>query len=134
MLDSTSHVKVKPGSERGFGIVWAVVLVLVGLYPLLQGAAPRWWALLPAAALVAIALFAAKWLAVPNRLWFRFGLLLGHVVGSLIMTLVYVIVVVPTGGLMRLTGKDPLRLDMKSGEPSYWIVREADIGSMKDQF
>jgi predicted membrane metal-binding protein len=74
-----------PGSERGFAIVFAVVFVLVGLWPLLSGGLVRAWALLIAAAFL-LAGFAAPGILAPlNRLWFRFGMALGRIVSPVVM-------------------------------------------------
>ena len=51
------------GSHRAFGIVFAVVFAAIGLWPLPGGGPPRGWALAAAAALLAVALVRATWLA-----------------------------------------------------------------------
>ena len=126
-----------PGSERSFGFVFTVVFVAVGLYPLLAEAAPRWWALGVAAALAGIALLVPKLLGPPNRLWYRFGLLLQRIVHPVILAVVYFAVVTPTGLVMRALGKDPLRLQFDPSAASYWILRQPPgpaPDSMKYQF
>ena len=53
------HDKIKAGSERSFGIVFAVVFAIVGLFPLLQGAEGsgiRAWALIVATGFLLVAL------------------------------------------------------------------------------
>lgn len=126
-----------PGSERAFGFVFAVVFVVVGLFPLLGSTAPRWWALGVAAALVGVALLVPRLLTVPNRLWHRLGLLLQRVAHPLVLAFVYFAVVTPTGLLLRTFGKDPLRLRFDPSAASYWIVRQPpgpEPGSMANQF
>ena len=51
--DLNRHDEITVGSERAFGVVFAVVFVVVALWPLLDGAAPHWWALAVAAAFLA---------------------------------------------------------------------------------
>src|SRR5207249_9397717 len=60
-------------------------------------------------------------LAVPNRLWFKLGLLLGKVVSPVALGILFYCVIAPIGVLARLAGKDPLRLKLDSGANSYWI-------------
>lgn len=115
--------EVKRSNERSFGIVFAVVFAVVGLWPLLSGKVPRGWALGLAAVFLLLGLFWQAPLRPLNRLWLRFGLLLHAVVNPLIMALLFYVTVVPVGLLMRLLGKDLLRLKRDSKISSYWIMR-----------
>ena len=125
------------GSDRGFGILFTVVLAAFGLFPLLGGGPPHGWLLALAAALLAVALLRARWLAPFNRVWFRFGLLLHRIVSPVVMAVIYFAVVTPTGLVMRALGKDPLRLGRDPEAESYWIHRDPPgpgRESMTDQF
>lgn len=125
------------GSDRGFGVLVTVVFAVIGCWPLLRDGTPRWWALGIAAGALAIALAAPRWLAPLNRLWFRFGMLLHRVASPVVMGVVYFGVVTPTGLLMRLFGKDPLRLKRDPAAQTYWIDRDPPgppRDSMANQF
>ena len=100
----------KGGSDRGFGVVFAIVFVAVGLFPLHNGGLPRAWALGVAAAFLAAALVRPGLLTPFIRVWFKIGLLLQRVVNPLVMAVIYFAVVAPTGLVMRALGKDPLTL------------------------
>jgi hypothetical protein len=113
-----------PGSERAFGVVFAAVFAVVGLLPLLGGHAPRWWSLLVAAALLGVALLAPRALAPCNRIWFRFGMLLHHVMTPLVLLVLFVLSIVPIALLLRICRKDLLRLRPDPDADSYWIARE----------
>ena len=128
---------VKGGSDRGFGVVFAVVFFAIGLFPLLNGGPPRVWALGVAGAFLAAALVRPALLAPFNRVWFKFGLLLQRVVSPLVMAVIYFAVVTPTGLVMRTLGKDTLRLKYDPDARSYWIHRDPtgpERESMKNQF
>jgi len=129
-----SHVAVKMGSERGFGIVFTIVLIIVGIYPLSNGEDVRLWALAAAVVLLLLAFLAPKTLTIPNKLWFKFGIALGAIIAPIVMTLLYFIAVAPIGLIFRVMGKDLLRQKFDSNAQSYWIKREEPVGSMKDQF
>lgn len=88
-------------------------------------------------------LFGALGLVIPsvlaplNKLWFLFGLLLHKVMTPLIMGLLFYGLITPVGLLMRLSGKDPMRLRSEPDAGSYWIDREAGASGgdqMKNQF
>jgi hypothetical protein len=129
--------KVVAGSDRSFGLVMAAVLLAVTslnawhsgrLWPWTGGLA----GLLLAAALVRPAILHPL-----NLLWLKFGLLLHKVVNPIVMALIFYGTVLPTGLVMRMLGKDMLRLKRQPDEDSYWIVRQPPGPSpetMRDQF
>ena len=119
---SRSH-ETKRSSDRGFGLVFAAVFAVIGLWPLVGGGALRWWALAVAAAFLAVALVAPRLLGPANRLWTRFELLLHRLVSPVIAGLLFYVAVTPTGLILRLFGKDPLRLRLDASAKSYWIER-----------
>ena len=57
-----------------------------------------------------------------NRLWHKFGLLLHKIVSPIVMALLFYGTVLPTGLIMRVLGKDVLRLERQPGAGSYWIA------------
>jgi hypothetical protein len=114
---------VKAGSERSFGVVFAVVFVVVGLWPLIDGGAVRIWALVIGALFVTAAMVAPGVLRPFNRLWFLFGMALHKVVSPLALGILFYLTVTPMALLMRLAGKDPLRLKFDRQAKSYWIER-----------
>ena len=115
---------VKTPSNRGFGWVFTSILLIMGLWPLPFGGVPRWWSLGIAALLMLITLAAPALLALPNRLWLRFGLLLNRIISPVVMAFLFYAVVTPMGALMRVVGKDSLRLRCNDANGSYWIKRE----------
>ncbi len=115
--------EIEVSSDRSFGLVFTAVFIIIGLLPVVfGGAGPRWWSLVIAAAFLALALIRPSLLAPLNRVWLRFGLLLHKVVNPLVMGLIFYIVITPVGVVMRLCGRDVLRLK-SSDAPSYWIER-----------
>lgn len=128
------HTEVKMGSERGFAQVFAVVFVIIGAWPLWDGAAPRYWLFGVAAAILALGYFAPSILRPLNWVWFKFGMLLGAVVAPLVMALVFFVVVTPMALIAKLVGKDPLRRRREPDADSYWIRRDSAPGPMRNQF
>ncbi len=121
--DLKRESEVKESSDRSFGVVFAAVFALIGLWPLLGGGGARWWALATAVAFAVVALAAPRLLRIPNALWQKLGRALNRIVSPLVIGLVFVTAVVPTGLLMRLFGKDPLRLRFDKEATTYWIER-----------
>lgn len=135
--DLSREEHVEGSSDRSFGFVFAAVFLLIAAWPLLHGGGLRWWAVLVAGAFMVLAIVAPRLLAVPNRLWLKFGLLLGKVVSPIALGILFYFVFLPIGVLMRLAGKDPLRLKRDPAASSYWIPREPPgppPTSMNNQF
>jgi predicted membrane metal-binding protein len=114
---------VKISSERSFGIVFFVVFAIIGAWPLIRGADPRWWSLGMAAAFLAAAFVFPKALRPLNLLWAKVGLLLHRITNPLIIGLVFFLAVTPTALVMKALGKDPLRRRIDPNAKSYWIER-----------
>jgi len=128
---------VEGSSDRAFGLVFAGLFVVIACWPLFSGESPRWWSFGVAAVLTVIALIRPLLLAGPNRLWIKLGVLLGKIVSPIALGILFYGVVTPIGAVMRLIGKDPLRLKLDSGTDSYWIRREPPgppPDSMTNQF
>ena len=120
----TRDQSVKMGSERSFGLVFTLVFLVIGCWPLMDAAPPRWWALAVAGLFLLLALVRPSLLAPLNKAWLRFGLLLHRIVSPLVLGLMFGLVFVPIGLLMRAFGKDPLRLRFDPDARSYWVERE----------
>jgi|TARA_B100001964_G_C14206104_1_gene588200 hypothetical protein len=134
MSEYKQYIEVESGSEKNFGIVFAVVFLLISLYPLVDNKDVHLWSLIISLIFFLLAYVDPKVLSVPNKLWFKLGMALGAVVAPVVMALVYFSTVVPIGLIMRLMGKDLLRQKLDKNTKSYWIERNEPMGSMKDQF
>ena len=125
--------EIKISSNRSFGIVFFIVFLLIALYPLLKGNDLRIWSLLISFIFLALGLINSKILTPLNRLWFKFGLLLGKFISPLIMGIIFFVVVTPIGIIMRLLKKDLLNLKYNKKE-TYWINKSGPKSKMKNQF
>lgn len=135
--DLSRPMEVEGSSNRSFGWVFVAVFALVALAPVMLGGTARWWALICSAAIASLTLFRPGLLTVPNRLWTRFGLLLGGIVSPVVVGVLFFIVFTPFGLIMRVLGYDPLRLKADPRASTYWIERVPPgpvPESMKDQF
>ncbi len=121
--DLNRQHEIKSSSERSFGLVFAVVFAVIGLWPLIHGGSPRLWSLAVGALFLALALAWTAPLRPLNRLWLRIGLLLHAIVNPVVMGLLFFGTVLPIGLFLRLTGKDLLNLRRDPGARSYWIER-----------
>ena len=124
---------IKISSNRSFGIVFFVVFLLIALYPLTYGGEIRIWSLIISIIFLILGLLNSKILAPLNKIWFKFGILLGRIVSPLIMGIIFFLVVTPIGFIMRLLRKDVLNLKYNKNK-SYWIEKNGPKSKMKNQF
>ena len=129
--------ELAPGSDRGFGLLFAALFAAVGAAAWAGRGVVVAWPFAASGAFMAAALFRPGLLGPLNRAWFRLGLLLSRIVSPVVLAVLFYAVVTPTGLLMRLMGKDPLRLRFDRRAASYWIRRTPPgpvPESMKNQF
>ena len=125
--------EIKIGSNRSFGIVFFVVFLLIGSYPLLKGGDLKIIPILISIIFFILGVINSKILTPLNKFWFKFGLLLGQIISPIVMGVIFFLVVTPIGYLMRLLGKDVLRLK-KTNDNSYWVKKSNLKSKMKNQF
>ena len=125
--------KIKIGSNRSFGIVFFIVFFLIAIYPLIKGNDLRLWSLFLSFIFLFLGLINSKILQPLNILWFKFGIFLGKIISPIIMGIIFYLVVTPIGLIMRILGKDLLKLKFNN-EKSYWIEKNDPKSKMKNQF
>src|SRR5438093_9339984 len=134
---SSRHQQTKPSSNRSFGLIIASFFLIVTFWPLVRAEPVRWWALGVAAVFAALALLWTSALAPLNKWWTKLGVLLYRIVSPVVLGLLFYLTVTPIALLLRLLGKDPLRLRRDPDGASYWIDRTPPgpaPESMKNQF
>ena len=124
---------IKQSSNRSFGIVFFVVFLIISIYPLIKNEDIRVWSLIIASIFLILGLNNSEILTPLNKLWFRFGLLLGKIISPLVMGIIFFIVVTPIGLIMRLLQKDLLKLRYNDNK-SYWVEKTGPKSKMKNQF
>jgi hypothetical protein len=97
------------GSDRNFGIVFAAFFLILALWPLVRGDPIRVWSLIVAGFFFGAAFFSPHIFSRPNRLWFRFGLLLGKVLTPIIMGTLFLAVVLPVAIIGQLLAPESIR-------------------------
>ena len=124
---------IKIGSNRSFGIVFFILFLLIAIYPLLSGDSVRLWSLAIATIFFILGIINSSLLSPLNKIWFKFGLLLGRLISPLVMSLIFFLVVTPIALLMKLLKKDLLNLKFNK-DNTYWIVKSGPKSKMKNQF
>ena len=121
-------------SNKSFGIVFFIVFIIIGLYPLLNNQEIRVWSIILSLIFLILGFLNSKLLTPLNKAWIKFGILLGNIISPLVLGIIFFLVVLPTGLLMRLFKKNFLGLKFDKKLKSYWINKEKQLSSMKNQF
>jgi hypothetical protein len=109
---------------RQFGILVGGVFSVIGLWPLIfRGDPPRFWALAIGGSLILLGFVLPRSLAPVYRGWMVIGHALGWINTRIILGLIFYGMITPMGMVMRLLGKDPLRLGSPGEIESYRINR-----------
>ena len=125
--------EIKIGSNRSFGIVFSIVFLIIAIFPFLNQGELRLWSLIISIIFLFLGLLNSKLLTPLNKIWFKFGMLLGKIVSPLVMGLIFFFVVTPIGILMRILNKDLLNLKFNK-KSTYWIEKNDPKSKMKNQF
>ena len=124
---------IKISSNRSFGIVFFVVFLLIAIYPLIKSGELRLWSLIISTIFLVLGLINSKILNPLNKLWFKFGIVLGKIISPLVMGIIFFIVVTPIAILMKLLKKDLLDLKYNDNK-TYWKAKTEPKSKMKNQF
>ena len=124
---------IKISSNKSFGIVFFVVFLLIAIYPLTHGGDIRIWSGIISLIFLVLGLLNSSILTPLNKIWFKFGIILGKIISPVIMAIIFFLVVTPTGLIMRILRKDILNLKYNQNK-SYWIEKEGPKSKMKNQF
>ena len=124
--------KIKLPSNRNFGIVFFIVFFIIAFLPLLNQNEIRYWSFFISVVFLFLAIIKSEILTPLNKIWFKFGIVLGKVVSPIVMGVIFFLVITPIGIFMRLIGKDLLNLK-KTKNQTYWN-KKVNASSMKKQF
>jgi hypothetical protein len=124
--------KISKKNNITFGILFFILFIIIGLYPLKSGGVIRIWSIILSSVFLIITFIKPNLFTFLNKLWIKFGILLGKIISPIIMGFVFFFVVTPTGILVKILKKDVMGL--KRGASSYWVTRKDKVQSMKKQF
>jgi len=133
-MDSKFNKNIKISSNRSFGIVFFIVFLFIALYPITYSEDIRIWSLIISFIFIILGLLNSKILSPLNKLWFKFGVILGKIISPIIMGIIFFFVFPLIGLIMKVLGKDLLRLKLNKKDNTYWIEKNGPKSKMKNQF
>ena len=123
-------------SNRKFGVFFTIVFAVAAAYSYYSANVTLAYVFITAASIfLLVTLIKSDALLPLNKLWMRFGLLLGMIVSPIVLGVIFFGLFTPYALVMRLTGRDELRLKLDE-KTSHWIIRYDPITSesFKHQF
>tara|TARA_B100001121_G_scaffold304879_1_gene321145 strand:+ start:908 stop:1288 length:381 start_codon:yes stop_codon:yes gene_type:complete len=124
----------KKSSNKSFGILFFVVFLGLGLWPLTNDKNLNIYLIIISIIFLILGLLNSKLLSPLNLFWIKFGELLGKIIAPIVMAIIYFFILTPISLTVRLFGKDLLSLKFSKEIKTYWIKRKKDLGSMNKQF
>ena len=124
----------KKSSNKSFGILFFLVFLGLGLWPLTNDNSPNIYLIIISIIFLILGLLNSKLLSPLNSFWIKFGELLGKIIAHVVMALIYFLILTPISLMVRLFGKDLLGVKFSKQLKTYWIKRKKDLGSMNKQF
>ena len=125
--------KIKLPSNRNFGIVFSIVFLIIAIWPILNQNEIRIWSIIISLIFLILGLINSKFLSPLNKVWFKFGLILGSAIAPIVMGIIFFLVVTPTGLIMKALGKDLLGLKRNKNN-TYWLEKDNSNNNLKNQF
>lgn len=125
--------------NRSFGFLAMGMFVAGAVTAQTRHAAIGWSvaAVIGALCMGALAVWAPRKLTPLSRVWMGLGMLMGRVVNPLVFGLMFFALITPVGWVMRLRGRDALKLRLDPSARSYWVDRQPPgprPESFKNQF
>lgn len=127
---------IKLPSNQKFGYFFTLVFIIISIYFYFKEINILFYiSAIISIVFFLITSFRANILKPLNKLWMKFGLILGKIINPIIMGVIYFFIFSPIGILIRLFGRDELGLRLKN-KKTYWIKRNKELqtNSFKKQF
>ena len=126
-----------------FSLIWVMIFAIIAFYsPVINWSSAdgfkieyiKYWALICAVLFILEAIFTPPHLKSFYVLWVEVGEKFGKIFSLIIMLLMFYIMFTPISIILKLTNKDLLKTKRNYKCDTYWVNRENQPGSFKDQF
>ncbi len=129
--------KIKLPSNKKFGLFFSMIFFIFGGYFLYADSMMSAYFLIATSIIfLFFSLFKPNLLNPLNKIWMYFGYLIGIIVSPLVLSLLFFLIFTPVSILMKIVGRDELRLKFKKCD-TYWKPKFHNnfaSNSFKDQF
>ncbi|MFH1406922.1 MAG: SxtJ family membrane protein [Candidatus Omnitrophota bacterium] len=115
---------------RQFGLTLGIILIAFGVVHFLrQRVSLAVWFFAVGSAILALVLFAPKWLGPLYFVFTKVTRAIGWVNSYVILSLIYYVILTPIALIMRIFGKDSLERKIDKKINSYWVKKSTGKAS-----
>ena len=137
-LGLEKNSKVTSASDRSFGVMFGFIFIIIAVIIRLRNNPQNIQLLFLALSFLTFLISFTRpgLLSTPNKLWMRFSLLLARFVSPIVLGLLFYVLISPLALVLRLFGRDELRLKTKK-VASNWQIRQINgysLDSFKNQY
>ena len=127
--------KIKINSNKSFGLVFFVIFFIIAFWSFKgEFSQIKTFPLIISFIFLVLGIINSNILTPLNKLWFKFGLMLGRLISPVIMASIFFLIVTPIGLIMKVARKDSMGKKYNKKAKSYWLKRQYPISTMKRQF
>lgn len=119
---------IKEKDLKVFSFIWAGIFILLGI---LQNINELY---VLASIFILLGILHPTLLTSFYKVWIRLGEFIGGIISRVIIFILYFGLFTPVAMFLKLLGKDLLRKKINKNKFSYWVERERQPESMKNQF
>lgn len=131
-----NHKDLKLPSNQKFGLFFAFIFIILSSFFFFGNKAiASFFFLILSVSFLIVSLIKPGLLFPLNKLWMRFGFLLGMVINPIVLGILFFILFTPISIIMKIFGRDELQLRLKN--KSYWKKinkKSLSLESFKNQF
>jgi len=127
-------MKNSKSSNKSFGLVFGLVFILLFSYNLIKSEELSIHFLILSVFFLFFAFIYPKIFGPFNKIWIKFGDLLGKIIAPIVMFLVYFTIIFMTSIVLKILNKDILNLKIDKTSNSFWRLKDKKLGDMSKQF
>jgi len=121
---------------RTFGLIWSFIFFVIAVYPIIKGGSLRDWAFCVSLGFLGVSLIYPRLYKISYfyQSWIKFGDFIGKINSKIIILVLFYLVFLPIGILLKICRKDLLGKKINQSAKSYFIDREKQPEAMENQF
>ncbi len=119
---------------KTFSLIWSFIFIIIAIFPLFKGSEIRLWSIIVSSIFFIIAFTQPSLLSGFYKVWVKFGEIVGNIISKVIIIILFYGLFTPIAIILRLLGKDLLKKNLDKSSSTYWIKRDTQPGSLKNQF
>ncbi len=119
---------------KNFGYTFFVIFTFLNFYLYYNNGLINYFLIITALIFLFLTLFKPNLLRLPSLYWEKFGFFLGRFFSPIILTIVYILTILPVNIILRIFSVDLISSKASNLKKSYWINRAKKKINFRNQF